>query len=402
MKQSNNKFMDKISFLLGAGFSAPQGYPIGNKLNELILKSNEDNFAFAPSGDLAIRTDGKKPDFGYKTSYDIEFDFCYQLIQHFKKIKGYFDYEEFFDYITEEVLDDINVIEIAQPFINETTTVHSLQSGLKNVYTQVVAHYLKDKDGNSYYDNLPYIIDESFYGYTGIMKSIKQFSKENELHIHTLNHDLFFERFNNTAFIEGNLSDGFEELGSEYYGKLSKDNRNYMVRLQRYTGNYIGNLRLYKLHGSLDYELYYRNENGQLFPETYLKSKYGIGNTDLFKEIRNKEGELTYENCWINYHPDFLTGTTSKIERYGEPLLFKVLFQLFKANLKSTEKLIIIGYGAKDEEVNRIILDNFDYKKKKSYIIDPYAGEKVKEFAKLIGAKLITEQLDKIKIEHFE
>lgn len=394
--------MDKISFLLGAGFSAPKGYPIGNKLNELILKSNEDNFAFAPSGDLAVRTDGKKPDFGYKTSYDIEFDFCYQLIQHFKKIKGYFDYEEFFDYITEKVHNDKSVIEIAKPFANETTTVHSLKSGLKNVYTQVVAHYLKDRDGNSYYDNLPYIIDESFYGYTGIMKSIKQFSKDNELHIHTLNHDLFFERFNNTAFIEGNLSDGFEELGSEYYGKLSKDNRNYMVRLQRYTGNYFGNFRLYKLHGSLDYELYYRNENGQLFPETYLKSKYGIGNTDLFKEIKNKEGELTYENCWINYHPDFLTGTTSKIERYGEPLLFKVLFQLFKDNLQNSDKLIIIGYGAKDEEVNKIILDNFDYEKKKSYIIDPFAGEKVKEFAKLIGAKLITEQLDEIKIEHFE
>ena len=67
--------MNNISLLLGAGFSAPQGYPIGNQLNDLILKSNEDNFAFAPSGDLAIRTDGKKPDFGYKTSYDIEFEY---------------------------------------------------------------------------------------------------------------------------------------------------------------------------------------------------------------------------------------------------------------------------------------------------------------------------------------
>ena len=215
-------------------------------------------------------------------------------------------------------------------------------------------------------------------------------------------HDLFFESFNNTAFLEGSLSDGFEELGSTYYGKLTKDSRSYMVRLQRYTGNYHGNFRLYKLHGSLDYELYYQNEKGQLLSDTYLKSKYGIGSTELYKEIKNEKGDLAYENCWINYHPDFLTGTTSKIERYTEPLLFNKLFQLFKENLENADGLIIIGYGAKDEEVNRIILKHFDYKNKKSYVIDPFAGQKVKDFANLIGAKLITEQLEKIKIEEFK
>jgi len=393
---------NSISFLFGAGFSAPMGYPLGNQLNELLLKSIDDNFAFAPSGDLVIRIDGKKPDLGYKTSYDIEFEFCYKLILHFNKIKGYFDYEEFYDYITEDIADDKSVNDIGKPFIDNVTTIKTLKSGLKNVYTQVVAHYIKDKNGNSYYDNLPYLIDESFRGYTGIMKSIKDLSKNSVLNIHTLNHDLFFERFNNTVFLEGNLSDGFEELGSKYFGKFTKENRDYMVRLQRYTGNYFGNFRLYKLHGSLDYELYYRNESGQFFPETYLKSRYGIGNTDLYKEIKNKEGELTYENCWINYHPDFLTGTTSKIERYGEPLLFEKLFQLFKNNLKNADKLILIGYGAKDEEVNNIIFKYFDYKNKQSYIIDPYAGEKVKEFSKSIGAKLITEQLEKINNKDFE
>ena len=281
--------MNNISLLLGAGFSAPQGYPIGNQLNDFILKSNEDNFAFAPSGDLEVRTDGKKPDFGYKTIYDIEFEYCYQLILHFKEINGSFDYEEFYDYLTENINSDSNVSEIAKPFIDDVTTIHLLTSGLKNVYIQVVAHYIKDKNGNSYYDNQPYLLDEHFLGYTGLLKSIKELSKKSILNIHTLNHDLFFESFNNTAFLEGNLSDGFEELGSIYYGKLTKDNRRNMVRLQRYTGNYYGNFRLYKLHGSLDYKLYYRNEKGQFLPEIYLKSKYGIGNTDLYKKIQNEK-----------------------------------------------------------------------------------------------------------------
>ena len=390
-----------ISFLLGAGFSAPQGYPIGNKLNELLLKSIDDNFAFAPSGDLTISTDGCKPDFGYKTSYDIEFEFCHSLMLHFKDIKGVFDYEEFFDFITDELENDENLEKIAKPFLNDTTTLQSLKSGLKNIYTQVVAHYLKDNEGNSYYDNLPYVIDDKFQGYTGVMKSIKELSKHSVLNIHTLNHDLFFERFNNTSFLEGKLSDGFEEFGSKYFGKLNSNNRNYMVRLQRYTGTYLSNLRLYKLHGSLDYELYYRQDNGQFFPETYIKSRYGVGNTELYKEIENKKGELEYENCWINYHPDFLTGTTSKIQRYAEPLLFEKLFQLFKENLKNADKLIIVGYGAKDDEVNKIILEHFDFKNKKSYIIDPYAGDKVKDFGKMVGAKLIDKQLENIDLEDF-
>ena len=33
-----------ISFLLGAGFSAPKGYPIGNQLNEKLLTCSGDNF----------------------------------------------------------------------------------------------------------------------------------------------------------------------------------------------------------------------------------------------------------------------------------------------------------------------------------------------------------------------
>lgn len=39
-----------ISILIGAGFSAPQGYPIGNTLNENILDFEKYNADFSPSG----------------------------------------------------------------------------------------------------------------------------------------------------------------------------------------------------------------------------------------------------------------------------------------------------------------------------------------------------------------
>ena len=395
--------MDKnISILLGAGFSAPMGYPIGKELNDLLLKSNEANFGFHTSGSLVVNTDGSKPDFGYKTNYDIEYEFCFELMNYFKQTKGYFDYEEFYDYILDKVKEDKGVNKIAEPFLNDTTNLPSLIYGLKNVYTQVVSFYLKDKEGNKYYDNLPYTIGHNFPGYSGVMTCISDFAEKFIVNIHTLNHDLFFEGFNNTDFLKGELSDGFEELGSPYYGKIDVNSRKYMVRLSRYTGNYESKFRLYKLHGSLNYEPYYRTEKGILIPETYLKTVYGVGHTEHFKEIVNKEGNLEYENSWINYHADFLTGTTSKIERYSEPLLFKKLFELFKTNLKNAEKLIIIGYGAKDKEINNIIVDNFDSNNKKAFIIDPYAGDLVKELGNRLNAQIIEKQLEEIEHSDLE
>ena len=118
----------------------------------------------------------------------------------------------------------------------------------------------------------------------------------------------------------------------------------------------------------------------------------------MYKEIKNVDGELDYEHCWFNYNADFLTGTTTKIERYEEPLLYGELFPLFQKNLATAEKLIIIGYGAKDSKINEMILESFDFQNKKSFIIDPYAGDAVKELASKMSATIIRKQLENIEI----
>ncbi len=97
------------SILIGAGFSAPMGYPVGSQLNEHLLCCDGSKFGFHTSGSLVVSTDGTKPDFGYKTSYDFEFEFCRDLIQHFNKTKGYFDYEEFYDFFNYDAKNDPEV-----------------------------------------------------------------------------------------------------------------------------------------------------------------------------------------------------------------------------------------------------------------------------------------------------
>lgn len=389
---------ESISILLGAGFSAPMGYPLGDTLNQRILNCTGDEFAFHTSGSMAVAADGKKPDFDYNNSYDISFSFCKEMIKYFNDSRGYFDYEEFYDFMKDEANSDKNVQKLAQPFIEKNETVDELIHSLDNIFAQIILYYLKDGNGETHYDNAAHMCGPIFPGYTGILNCLQKLSEKYVINIHTLNHDLFFERLNYSDWINGQLCDGFEELGSPYYGKLEVNGRIYRPRLERYTGKYDKKFRLYKLHGSRDYGVYYGSQGAMATPEKYLKTRYGIDLGELYKEKKNDKDELEYEHCWINYHADFLTGTTSKIERYKEPLLYKTLFELFRQNLKKAQKLLIIGYGGKDSEITKMLLENFDYENKPSFIIDLYAGTSLRELAAKLNSTIIIKPLEEVEM----
>ena len=96
-----------------------------------------------------------------------------------------------------------------------------------------------------------------------------------------------------------------------------------------------------------------------------------------------------------------MTGTTSKIQRYNEPLLFRKLFKRFKKILRQADKLIMIGYECKDNGINEIIKEDFDYQHKPSFIVDKYAGDMVVEFGKEINAVLLKTDIDLINSSLF-
>ena len=80
-----------ISFLFGAGFSAPMGYPIGNDLNEKLLNFDDKAIVFAPSGELAISADGQKSQFqmhGVRNFHQKRFEFCQRLIKEYYVAHG--------------------------------------------------------------------------------------------------------------------------------------------------------------------------------------------------------------------------------------------------------------------------------------------------------------------------
>ncbi|MBI0400396.1 hypothetical protein [Cyclobacterium marinum] len=391
-----------ISLLLGAGFSAPMGYPVGNQLNDLLLKCDGSDLGFSPDGSLCLGERGQKPNFGWKNKYEFAFDFCRNLIQHFNETRGYFDYEEFYDFFNYEAKDDPKVetlFNVGNYGYGNEKDLSQILLAIKNIYNQLVSHFLKDREGKSWYDGIVHKCGPTWPGYTGILNCLEKWSEEYLVNVHTLNHDLFFERLNYSDWLQGELCDGFEELGSPFFGDLSVESRRYKCRLQYYTDKYDKKFRLYKLHGSKDYGIFYGSNGAVLTPEKYVKTRWGVGFSKLYKEIQDENGELKYERCWVNYHADFLTGTTSKIDRYKEPLLFKILFEHFRINLKEAEKLIIVGYGGRDSEVNKMILENFDFKTKPTYVIDPFAGKEIKELIEKLGGTLVEKHLNDLTLE---
>lgn len=395
---------ESVSILLGSGFSVPMGYPTGQQLNELLANCNGDDFAFHTSGELCISTDGNRPNLGYKNNYDLAFDFWKKLRDKFTKQKGYFDYEEFYDYLAGIDKTDLEIKGIAEGTISSNDSPEQAIYTTKNIiYPQLVSYYLKDKDGRRYYDNAGHAGFPIFPGYTGILNCMRKLSDKYIINVHTLNHDLFFERLDYTDWLNGKLCDGFEELGSPFYGGLHYPKGDYRVRLERYTGTYNKQIKLYKLHGSLDYVIFYeRQEFFFATPSNYLKTRWGVNIIELYKEKKNDKGEFEYDFCFNNYHADFLTGTTSKIVRYQEPLLYKRLFELFRQNLKEATSLLIIGYGAKDSEINKMLLENFDYKNKPSYILDPFAKDELKGLAEKLGAKILKSNLENVQYQDIE
>lgn len=389
-----------VSILLGAGFSAPMGYPIGNDMNNGLLNFDDSSLDFAPCGTLATSTDGTKPMFqmdGVLNNHQKYFIFCKRLIKEYTEAHNdMFDYELFYDFIKTEEAKQERYQRLCDDLLDGGESYEHYLSNVSHIYNQMAAHLLKDKTGKSWYDDEPFKVN-IFDGYKGFLTYLSELSKEFIVNVHTLNHDLLFESFNNTGFINGNISDGFDEYGSDYYGKLFANNRTYHCRLERYKGRYSSPIRLYKLHGSLDYVPYYRqNEYGCMIPENYVKIKWGIGAGDIMKGRKSKIG---YDISPFEYHADFLTGTTSKIQRYNEPLLFRKLFKKFRKNLREAEKLIIIGYGCKDKGINEMIIENFDFSHKQSFIIDAYAkdGSQVDLFKEEIHAKLHRVQINDIE-----
>src|SRR5687767_4829933 len=86
--------MRQISFLIGAGFSIPKGYPSGSDLNKAIQSFNPKHWHIGSAYEL-VRV--KETDQFYSGN-DFLKHFLFDMIQFFAN-NFRFDYEEFYDFL---------------------------------------------------------------------------------------------------------------------------------------------------------------------------------------------------------------------------------------------------------------------------------------------------------------
>lgn len=387
--------MNDISLLLGAGFSVNKGFPTANQLNSKITNLKEHEFCVAQQGSVCWLNPGQEDPFLWSEYHTCKL-FTLELIAYYASIKD-FNYEEFYDYYinvnTEDQKDD-GFEQLCEEFrakYNTELDNHNLINRHNSIFNQLISIFLVDGKGNKFYEPIHH--GGAYPGYQGFLNCVQEWGADNVLHINTLNHDLFFESLNYTDAINGKLSNGFEELGSMYYGEIEDGSK---IRLPYFTGKYPTNYRLYKLHGSLDQYPFHLPEVGEI--ENYIKIKPGVGVTDFYKEIKNEAGELVYVNDFVNYYPDFLSGTTSKILRYREPVYYENIFKTFENALKISKILVLIGYGCGDSEINKIILENF---KGTVFVVDPFPQPKTYEFCDQVNAMLIEKTPNEISLADF-
>ncbi len=387
---------DSISLLLGAGFSVPMGYPTANTLADSLLHLDDENICFSPSGQLAIYLKQTRQNFiGEKSNYwQKVFTLCKRLIVAYKENLQTFDYEAFYDFLRDET-SQIKYAKYNQGLADGNHDYRSLLVNIKPVFNQIVAYFIERRKYGCWIGKEPFT--NYIEGYDGFLSCIKQWGKENIVNVHTLNHDTLFESFRNTEYLNDMVSDGFDEYGSDFYGLLKCGNKDFKVRLERYTARYNKSIRLYKLHGSLDYVPFHRNTNKPKPFNTYIKIPYGINSGDLLRSCGRK---MKYELSPFELHADFLTGTTSKMLRYGEPF-YKNLFKRFRYNLRNAEKLIIIGYGCHDKGINDMIFENFD-KSKPAFVVSPNPTSSINDFAQRINATILGMGVESITTKIFD
>lgn len=366
-----------IPILIGAGFSKPAGYPIGNELSRLI-EEVDDNTLKSLGASLDLIRFYREFILFYK-SYKMGKIISYLLslfsIKNRITLAKYIykiNYEEFYDFyykfkqswVTENE-------EIIETFcISFLDTWKGLDK--PNKYFDLIHHFdsLFQKV-ISYKLSVTSDIEANYSKYEGFINWIGK--DKFEFAIHTLNHDLLIEKLMD-KFAVTSFSDGYDQNGSDFF----IEDRNKKIVLP-FFNDYANNARvnLYKLHGSIDqYKIVTVNNftNIENFAKR-VKSEQLIQN---FYDIKSKTG-IKISNKTTS---EFLTGRESKKYDYDNLVdsHFPNIINYFKHNIFNQRYLIVIGYSFCDKLINEFIENYFQiYRHSGLIIVDPYPSDNAKD-----------------------
>jgi hypothetical protein len=363
--------MKEISILLGSGFSAPDGVKTVGEINKYILSLKLEDIYIHTDMTLLVVDGCEKPVSSIHYGDEL---FFIELISFYNQTVDSFNYEKFYDFVTSfnRFQTNRDVLEaFFAKFKKEQLNsdhpldgIHSYMSRFVGYFNNLISILLNSA---KYYEDVTLI---NYENYERFAKKLKSLIEEGYLiHIHSLNHDLLFEHFaSKHVDLLQYFTDGYSEHGSEYYGRIKLNqsiSKSYRVRLKRFVNDYDNNLRLYKLHGSVD--TYIANIYTPNLDLTRVKKDWGVG--EIEKEVETKLGKLEYQSMFQKEYPEILSGASSKAFWYKQTY-YKELHEYFTNNLKNSVALIVIGYGFGDDGINNQIENEFLVDGKKMCVID--------------------------------
>lgn len=168
--------------------------------------------------------------------------------------------------------------------------------------------------------------------YLNLFTDAARDKRVNALDVFSLNHDLLLEQY----FSKNNISviDGFTPLNNDLrYWQASLYEKDEPK------------LRLYKLHGSLDW-CRVRNEDNPSYTQQIVIAT----DPDYAKDKKGNHLTLLDERS-------FLIGTFNKMLEYTAKDIFLQLFCIFRQHLHASSCLIVSGYSFSDKGINSVLIN---------------------------------------------
>ncbi|MCO7724874.1 SIR2 family protein [Myroides odoratimimus] len=351
----------KLTILLGAGFSANANMPIANGVTNYFNRDLRKKLLNFSSGEWTwIDNKDQTTVHNGQLNYDyLGYSYVFnELLESYKaKNAGDFlNYEDFYQFVNDLFLSEEKISIIFSkaeeqllkdyPHLADNKDINYLFLFKTKQYSKVlpILNYLIADILNP----IPMGNKELIETFSPFLEYLKKFE---EVNIFTLNHDLLIEKLLTLAEIP--YSKGFETENSVI---ISNEHP-----LPSFTGNYNQNVRIYKLHGSIDlYRFDHLIKTGEGFYQYSGDYDYFITD-NYYDKHRCQKRDLITGEIIQNFSPDivpkFITGI-SKEEIIKKDKMYRKIYSDFEKSIKETENLFVSGYSFNDEHINKPLSEN--------------------------------------------
>lgn len=345
----------RVSFLFGSGISLELGLPSTADITEVILSGkqgleSEERFIYKDTTQSFYLCG--KDDRQYQPMDEVSRQLVSLIVNFLNYCASYFsnsNYEQVYEIVYQIYCylcdDNQNPNPFIKKFVNNMEPILAIQ----------ISHYNQTRNYSEEVRNLQELCFKSLYYIESIVNQLifegssdlekKDFSHFNWLdqsikffdvqQIATLNHDLVLETF--LVLQRISYSTGFsisDRKSSIYQFNWQKKEK----------------LPLLKLHGSLGWHIFKKNNGRQIIYRDTQKNK------NLFNGFFEFNGNRDNSEEMQDWYSMKIMGTNSKPKKYARSIYLD-LFHHFISYLSNSNLLIIIGYSFSDQAVNNYIYE---------------------------------------------